>query len=470
MSDEHRADVAGFAGNRVVRTPVLDEVARQGVVFANAYTPSPICIPARQCMAAGQLPRTCGVERYGEDLPPFSMTFARRLGQFGYSTVCCGKLHHDGPDQMQGWQRRIGSNCRVEHPDPDADAHAMAHLPSQHTPYQLREKDVWEIQNAGIGRGPNTQVGDELTTIGCMRFIENRYLSTYYDRPLLDKPTLLMLSYNRPHYPYLTTEQLFTYYLNRVPIYADEPLFDHPFLSQHRVDAGRDVTLREIQRATAAYYGMIEEIDTDYGQVMTELQRVGQNLDDWWIIYCSDHGEMLGEHSIWEKQKFFEASVRVPLVIRPPRTLRQAWGIEPGQGAEGRAGRVVGQNVNLCDLFATFCDLSDTPLPDRANTVNGAGLNSRSLLPLIRGQTDSWRRDHHNETIGQFNGANLMIKRDALKYQLYCGDDCCSQPEVLFDLEAEPDERRNLIAQPEYADAVALFRARCGELGFVEWA
>src|SRR6187455_3464893 len=77
MSDEHRADVTGYEGNPVIRTPILDELASTGVVFMNAYTPSPVCIPGRQAMMAGQYPRTCGCERYGEDLKQGYMTFAR---------------------------------------------------------------------------------------------------------------------------------------------------------------------------------------------------------------------------------------------------------------------------------------------------------------------------------------------------------------------------------------------------------
>ncbi|TXK83980.1 sulfatase-like hydrolase/transferase [Paenibacillus sp. N3.4] len=83
MSDEHRPDVAGYAGNGVIRTPVMDMLAREGVVFTNAYTPSPICIPARQCIMSGQLPRTSGCEKYGDDLPPASMTYARQLAMHG---------------------------------------------------------------------------------------------------------------------------------------------------------------------------------------------------------------------------------------------------------------------------------------------------------------------------------------------------------------------------------------------------
>lgn len=114
MSDQHRADVAGFAGNPVVRTPHLDTLASDGIVFENAYTPSPICIPARQCMASGQYSMSNGCVRYGDDLPPFSNTFARVLSQYGYTTVAAGKLHHVGIDQMQGWDIRIAGDCHVE--------------------------------------------------------------------------------------------------------------------------------------------------------------------------------------------------------------------------------------------------------------------------------------------------------------------------------------------------------------------
>src|SRR5699024_3500185 len=137
--------------------------------------------------------------------------------------------------------------------------------------------------------------------------------------------------------------------LNRVDPYLDEQVFNHPFLKQKQVRPGIDVSEREIRRATAAYYGMIETIDEHFGQVMHALQHVGQNLDDWIIIHTSDHGEMLGQHGIWEKQKFFEGSVRVPLTIRFPRGFR--------------GGQIVKENVNLCDLFATLCELTDIPPP-----------------------------------------------------------------------------------------------------------
>ena len=445
MSDQHRADVSGFAGDPVARTPTLDELARTGVVFSNAYTPSPICIPARQSMAAGQLPRTCGCEVFGEDLAPGHMTFARRLSQYGYATVACGKLHHNGADQMQGWTRRIGGDVSLRHDfieGRDEAAFRDLPLPTEHKWTQAKE-----VKRAGVGRGP-VNGADEYTLDGALRFIESFFTGAYYDRAIPTRPLMLKVSFVRPHVPFLTTHDKFTHYLNRVTPYVAESAFDHPFLGSGAVEPGVEVSEREIRRATAAYYGMVEGIDEDYGKVLAALAHVGQDLDDWIIIYTSDHGEMLGERALWEKTKFFEGSVKVPLIIRLP-------------GGAG-AGRVVDENVNLCDLFATICELTDVPAV--------AGLDSRSLVPLLNGGGASW----NNETISHYGGThlghetrfdryeNLMIKRDCLKYQYYGRE----MPEVLFDLARDPEETINFIGDPRYQEVLVSFRARRNALGY----
>ncbi len=148
---------------------------------------------------------------------------------------------------------------------------------------------------------------------------------------------------------------------------------------------------------------------------------------------------MLGEHGIWEKTRFYEGSVRVPLIIRWPKGF-------PG-------GRVVDENVNLCDLFATLCDLAGLEIPD--------GLDSRSMVPLLKNKPCQWQ----NESISQFGareGKHVMIKQDALKYQYYGA----TVAEVLFDLEVDPDENENVSTEPEYADAMSAFRHRLGTLGY----
>ena len=445
MSDQHRADIAGFQGDTVVRTPVLDELARNAVVFNNAYTPAPICVPARQSMASGQLPRTCGCELFGDDLAPGHMTFARRLSQYGYATVACGKLHHNGTDQMGGWTRRIGDGMSVRHDYIEGrNLEALRDIPLSTVHKWSQAK---EVKRAGMGHGPMSGA-DAYTLAGALRFIEGFFAGPYYDRATPTRPLMLMVSFVRPHVPFLTTHDKFTYYLNRVSPYVDEEAFDHPFLSSRKVTPRGDVSEREIRRATAAYYGMVEENDEDYGQVLEALEYVGQDLDDWIIIYTSDHGEMLGEHALWEKTKFFEGSAKVPLIIRLP--------------GSANGGRIVEENVNLCDLFATLCDLTGVPMVD--------GLDSRSLAPLLNGDSTTW----NNETISHYGGTNLghedhfdryenlMIKRDQLKYQYYGRE----MPEVLFDLSVNPEETMNFVGDPHYADPLASFRRRRDELGY----
>ena len=130
MSDEHRPDVTGYEGDSIIRTPTLDQLADSGVVFRNAYAPAPICIPGRQAMMSGQLPSTCNCLRFGEDLAPNSMTFARRLSQYAYATVAAGKLHHLGADQMQGWTCRIAPDAHVSPRYIDGYARANREKPS----------------------------------------------------------------------------------------------------------------------------------------------------------------------------------------------------------------------------------------------------------------------------------------------------------------------------------------------------
>jgi choline-sulfatase len=153
------------------------------------------------------------------------------------------------------------------------------------------------------------------------------------------------------------------------------------------------------------------------------------------MVYTSDHGEMLGEHGIWEKVQFYEGAVRVPLIIRWPKRFAKP--------------RVVTSNVSLCDLFATLCECSGVPAPPN--------LDSRSLIPLIEGTAADWE----DEVVSQYGDDRVMIKWGALKYQYY-GD---LGPEVLFNLEQDPGETTDVIGDPAYASVLSRFRARLAALG-----
>lgn len=450
MSDEHRADVAGFAGDEVVRTPNLDWIAEGGVNFTNAYTPSPICVPSRQCILSGQFPKTNGCEGW-IGLPDGHMTYATRFGQYGYQTAAFGKMHLQGCDQLKGWQLRpVGDVAcgQVEGLRENFfDGFQAPQDDNLHVPNSMKWSDEKEIRRAGPG--PVHKL--DAQAIYCAEdWIEERFVGTWYDRCIPELPLMLYTGLYDPHYPYHCREDLFTYYLPRMTSYEVEEPFDHPFLGlspwpPKPLQAGVDVPQREVMRARAAYYGKVETMDEHFGRVLDALRNAGEDLDEWIIVYLSDHGDQMGEHGVWEKQKFFEGSVRTPLVIRAPKYLPR--------------GTTVDANVNLCDLFATLCELAGLELPDK--------LDSRSLVPLMKGEAMDW----DNETCSFFlqqGFSNVMIKQDALKYQHYEHEEQGIMPEVLFDLEKDPLETKNVLEEPEYADAVDKFRSRLNALGYGE--
>jgi choline-sulfatase len=456
MDDQHRPGCFGFAGDETVRTPTLDRLAETGTVFERAYTPAPVCIPGRQSIMAGQLPRTTGCERYGQDLDPGYQTFARHLAEHGYATCCAGKLHHSGWDQTQGWLKRLGPTPVKRHVGDSAwGEHHPLENPPEKNYTRGEEGGSWsaakEVRRAGV-QDSRVQVADRRGVEATEQYLTQYFASPYYDRERRtpageDQPLLLKVSLVQPHYPYFTDEEdLFTYYLDRVePFEAAAP--DHPVLSAEAVAVGPegDVTRREARRATAAYYAMCERVDALFGRVLDRLEHLGQDPDEWVVVYTSDHGEMLGEHGVWNKRVPYEASMRAPLLVRWPERF------DPG---------TVDRPVSLCDLYATLCDLADLPAPE--------GLDSRSLVPLLAAASEGAGAgasasavEWSDEAVSAVGDHCFVVQGD-LKY-CHFGDD---GEEVLFDLAADPGETENRVDDPAYADAVAALRERRAELGY----
>lgn len=425
MTDQHRADVAGFSGHSFVRTPVLDSLAAEAVVFTRAYTPSPVCVPGRQCLMSGQYPWNCGCRRYGDDLAPFSPTFAAVLAGAGYETVCAGKLHHMGRDQMQGWTRRIGMDTHVDY--------AHRNLPDE-VRQAYRGPPPWsidkELARAGIGTSPY-EISDDYAVDGACRFIREYFSSPFYERSLGHRPLLLKVSLNQPHYPFICDKPLFDYYREKVSPPDRSPVHGHPGFHGHPGPV--DVPEEWVLNARAAYYGMVEHTDRQFGRVLESLEKEGQNLEDWIVIYTSDHGELLGDHGLWWKHKLLEASVRVPLFIRYPRRFRK---------------KECTNVVSLCDLFATLCELCGTPVPGKTD--------SRSLLPLLKG-SGSWT----DTAFSEINGSNRMLVTDSTKLVLSKEGEA-----AFFDLGSQAPERRDVREDPSSTDA---FRESMSQLQAIPW-
>jgi len=224
-------------------------------------------------------------------------------------TTAAGKLHHQGWDQMQGWRKRLGPTPMkrathhkyLEKKDPEA-------WEAWGRDFDIDSEWTWptekELERAGVGHS-RVQVEDERVIEATEEYVKQEFASPYYDRQRPDgRPLLLKVSLVQPHYPYFTTEENFTYYLNRVETNVGGEPLDHPAFERTRLDADR-VEEREIRRATAAYFGMIDTVDDYFGRVLEALEGVGEDLEDWIVVLTSDHGEMLGEHGLWGKQVFY---------------------------------------------------------------------------------------------------------------------------------------------------------------------
>ncbi len=447
MTDQLRADFTTMENHSYIKMPCIEELSEHGTYFSNAYTPSPICVPARQSILSGQYPRHCGCRDWGQDIAPDVMTYPKWFGNHGYHTVAAGKMHLQGPDQMKGWQRRIGYEQVVS---------AGCYQGFEQKEWQEQQSSVpgagkwiWddEVKKARYGEGYWSR-HDRYTVDGALMFLDEYFADPDYDR-IGEQPLLLQVSLLMPHFPYICSEEWFKYYLNRVDPFVQEPADSHPSHGQRRLKIGKDVTMREVQRAWAAYCGMITEADIQFKRVIDKLKHLGV-FDDFITVFHSDHGDMLGEHGIWEKFVFFEGAVRTPFFISSPG---KKWDK-----------RIIEQNVSLLDIFPTLCEIADIPEPPE--------LDGQSLVSLMNGEIGEKQEacvyselysysvldEHKKHSWG--HGQQLMIKQGDMKYVTYEMDQWQDQ---LFDLGVDPHERNNLVGKEEYLSDYQNFRDRANE-------
>lgn len=421
-TDEHSPFLAGFAGDRLVRTPNLDRLAAEGAVFDNAYCANPICVPGRNAMTTGRLVREVGTVHYHDVLPSGLPTYMRTFSEHGYQTTCVGKMHFHGEDQMHGWLFRpygdmeimMRSNVPGYHKSRDVAADRLSAFKG----YGL---DHW-VRTAGPGHSGFILFDESVTREACI------HLRDYFESiifPCYDgqRPLLFEVSFKTPHWPFVCPEELFSYYreivsLPEKPLPEDAPRY---LKGIHADCQPADITEDHILNARAAYWGLCEWVDRQIGQVLETLDDLGLR-DEFVIHYTSDHGEMAGEHGMWGKHCFYEESVRVPMILSGP-------GLP--------AGRRVRENVSHMDVYPTLCELGGLPIPEE--------VRGRSLLPLLDRDTPGERTVFSEVYSG--DDAVMMAKRGDVKYIWYS-----EGVEQLFDLSVDPEETDNRADDPAYAE------------------
>lgn len=412
MSDQQSPHAMGCAGDRVVRTPHLDQLAANGVRFTATYCGAPLCVPSRMTFLTARHCSDIAVWSNSCVLDSETPTFPAALAAAGYETVLAGRMHFTGPDQRHGFTRRtIGD---VGQPRAAIGGGRQPLLGS--IPPLAAGQASTAVETAGPGR-TSYMAYDEAVTESACTFLAD------WDRQSDCKPLALVIGYVLPHCPYICPPELFEYYYPRVsvPRLASGGLDTlHAAEREDRRRRGFDeLTDEQARTARAAYYGLVEYHDRLCGRVLDALRR-SRLAENTVVIYITDHGDMAGEHRLWTKSVFYEASVGVPMIWSWPGRMR--------------SGTSVGRVTSLLDVGPTLLDLAGAP---RMKDVAGRSLR-QFLLP--GGDVTAWPDDALAECCGYHNDRpSRMLREGPWKIIYHHGYD---KPQ-LFNLTEDPDEMRD---------------------------
>ncbi|MCU0664730.1 MAG: sulfatase-like hydrolase/transferase [Myxococcota bacterium] len=452
FSDQHRGDALGASGNKVVQTPNLDELARRGVTFGRCYTNSPLCRPARASMMCGVLPREHGVWHNFAVPSQQAETHVRRLrDEAGYHTAVIGKTHlHEGEGDIDQY-RCILENFGFEDVHELPDAGQAAKIKSSWSRYLQDttppgELDKWKryrrlvttyarlFKSAPWDQAAFDDPPFSLPPEDHLDLYTGRLAAKWLADVQPSRPFYLQLCLPGPHDPFDAPGEIRALYDPRDPRLLagtddrPEPPYS-PLVGQAiAYQDVRHMTVEQRARLRALYYAKITLVDRAVGLVTQALEARGL-LDNTWVVYGSDHGEMCGDHGLMNKTVPYEGSWRVPLVMRPPK------GCEPLR----------------CDGLVDQLDVTTTLL-----SIGGLGpgkAQGRSLEGIALYKEPCKGKD---AVIGEVQGIGFVrTERHKLVLQY-----AAKRPLELYDLEADPGEAKNLVEEPAQARTIEALLAR----------
>ncbi len=424
--DQCRTDVLGCYGHPFIETPNIDRLAKRGVLFENAYSQNPVCVPARVSMLAGMYCHQTEVFQNSQKMKPEDSLLLRSFLDAGYKTANVGKVHLGISPQDAGFEEHRGINHDG--------------TPHMHVPDDYPEDWDWKTFTADGFPKPVIYARDM-----CPR--ERTYSAVGVDEAVDifdkhdygEKPLMLRLSLDRPHTPVTSPAPYDEMYKNRtiLPEYTDDDAAEQPqFMREYRHNREWDeFTDDEIRKVRHHYYGLVTHVDHELGRLLDAVERSPQ-ADNTIVALTVDHGCLLGEHGLYVKgPHYYEETAHVPFLL--------SW---PGRLPEGKR---IPELVEMVDLLPTFCDLCDVPLPDRAV--------GQSLVPLMQG-TGSGRENVFAEQktrIAEF----VAIRTERYAYWHYLDH----EDAMLFDMQEDPEQRRNLMLHDPDPELIADLERRITE-------
>lgn len=421
LSDEHNKRMLGVSGHSHVKTPNLDNLANEGVLFQNAYCNSPICVPSRAILATGRYNAEIG---YWDNADPYDgkiPSWGHRAVEGNCDAVSIGKLHFLDDQAPTGFSEQINPLNVV------GGVGDLLGLIRQELPVRKGAANMAK----DVGSGETTYSNyDKKIAEDATKWILNRKAG--------DKPWVLFVSFVCPHFPLIAPPEFYDMYPeNQVPwplLYEEHQRSKHPYYEAMRKCMNYDDYFDEekVRKATSAYFGLCSFLDHNVGLVLDALQN-SQFADNTNIIYTSDHGDALGMRGMWGKSTMFEESAGVPMILRGPNLPKS---------------KKIKTPVSLVDIFPTVVDSLNLSPNSRDIDLPG-----KSLLKIAEEKDDYERvvlSEYHAAAspVGAF-----MLRKGKYKY-VYFAEGYDPQ---LFNLEEDPYEQNDLFSNENFKDILNSF-------------
>ena len=424
MVDETSACAINCYGNKLVKTPHIDALARSGTLFNNAYASSPICVPARAAFATGQYPHRT---RYWDNCFAYDgkvRGWGHRMSETGHRLTTIGKLHY------------LDDKCDT---GIDEQIHAM-HIFEGGDVYGLeRENPPSRPQSALMA--DEVKVGDSQYTLYDKKIVD---LTDDWFRRLkgvsAEKTWVCFTSFIAPHFPLTVPEKYISQYKIDEILSPDKKLDSSGPLSEWwaKLTFGYnfDEFFRDdVHRRTAImhYFALCTFADENVGKVVQALEDSGLR-EETVIMFLSDHGDNMGQRGLWGKSTMYEEACKIPLILSGP-------GVPQAKVCE--------TPVSLVDGYPTVLDIIGIPFAEEDLELPGKSLLEIAAEPFDPNRTVFSEYHASCAPTGMF-----MLRRDRFKYIHYT-----SHGAELFDLVVDPNEKTNLSDKIEYGEVLASFEA-----------